>query len=125
VARSRLQNYLRTYRRRYGFSQAEIAMLLGAISGTKVSRYENFVRMPAVETIFAYEIIFDRPASELFAGAYQAIRIAVQPRVNRLLKRLTADAAAKPGARAARKLEFLRAIVDSASAGSSKKTTYP
>ena len=113
MARSRLPNYLRTYRRRYGLSQDELAMLLGAVSGTKVSRYENFARMPVVETIFAYEIVFNQPASELFAGAYEAIRATLQPRAKRLLKQLTVDAAGKPNARIARKLELLRGIIES------------
>jgi hypothetical protein len=55
-------------------------MLLGAVSGTKVSRYENFTPMPAALTVFACEIVFNQPASELFAGTYDAIRLAVQTR---------------------------------------------
>ena len=37
----KLENYLRTYRRRAGLSQDEMAFLLGTKSGTKVSRYEH------------------------------------------------------------------------------------
>jgi len=96
-------------------------MLLGAVSGTKVSRYENFARMPAVEMIFAYEIVFNQPASELFAGVYQAIRRSLQPRAKRLLQQLAVDAAGKPNARVARKLELLRAIVESDLAGSNNQ----
>jgi transcriptional regulator with XRE-family HTH domain len=70
---ARLQNYLRTHRSRRGLSQAEVAILLGAVSGTKASRYENSSRMPNALTIFALEIIvFNQPASELFAGTYDA-----------------------------------------------------
>ena len=36
-------------------------MLLGAVSGTKVSRYENFTRMPGAITVFAFEIVFNQP----------------------------------------------------------------
>jgi len=108
---ARLPNYLRTHRRRYGLSQAEVAMLLGADSGTKVSRYENFIRMPNALTIFACEIVFDQPASELFAGSYEAIRHAVQKRARRMLKQLDAlpDRQSK---KHLRKLELLRAIVE-------------
>ena len=108
---ARLQNYLRTHRRRSGLSQAEVALLLGAVSGTKVSRYENFTRMPAALTIFASEIVFNQPASELFAGSYDAIRIDVQKRARRMLKQLTArpDNQSKT---ILRKLELLRAIVE-------------
>lgn len=87
-------------------------MLLGASTGTKVSRYENFSRMPAVETIFAFEIVFHQPASELFAGSYGVVRQAVLKRAEALLKRLTANSAGDPPARIARKLELLRSIVE-------------
>src|ERR1039458_3220445 len=90
VAHPRLQNYLRTYRRRHNLSQTEIAMLLGAASDTKVSRYENFTRMPVALTVFALEIVFNQPASELFAGSYQTIRVAVQERARRMVEQLNA-----------------------------------
>ena len=111
VAHQRLQNYLRTHRRRQGLSQADVARLLGAASGTKVSRYENFTRMPGALTVFAFEIVFNQPASELFAGRYDAIRLAVQERARRLLK----DFDARPGPPAGktlRKRELCRAIVE-------------
>jgi transcriptional regulator with XRE-family HTH domain len=102
---------LRTHRRRHGLSQAEIAMLLGAVSGTKVSRYENLTRMPAVNTVFAYEVMFNQPASELFAGRYQAVRLAVQERARRMVEQLNA----RPNAQTRktfRKLALLRSIVE-------------
>ena len=86
-------------------------MLLGADADTRVSRYENFTRMPSTLTIFACEIVFNQPASELFAGGYEAIRHAVQKRARRMLKQLSA----RPGSQSKntlRKLELLRAIVE-------------
>ena len=108
---ARLQNYLRTHRRRCGLSQAQVAILLGAVSGTKVSRYENFTRMPSALTVFAFEIVFNQPASELFAGSYDAVRLAVQSRARRMAEQLTTspDTQAK---RTLPKLELLRAIVE-------------
>jgi transcriptional regulator with XRE-family HTH domain len=111
VAHQKLQNYLRTHRRRHNLSQADVAMLLGAASGTKVSRYENFTRMPGPLTVFAFEIVFNQPASELFAGSYETIRLAVQERARRLVKQLTAQPDAKTG-KNLRKLELLRSIVE-------------
>lgn len=86
-------------------------MLLGAVSGTKVSRYENFTRMPGALTVCAFEIVFNQPASELFAGSYQAIRLAVQERAGRMVKRLNARPDARTG-KTLRKLELLRSIVE-------------
>jgi transcriptional regulator with XRE-family HTH domain len=112
VANQPLRNYLRTYRRRCGLSQDEIAQLLGTSSGTKVSRYENFARLPSVAGIFRYEIIFNQPASKLFAGAYDAAHKTVRARAKRLAKTLAAQAGNR---QTARKLALLNAIVDSKS----------
>jgi len=109
VAKQRLQHYLRTYRRRSGFSQEEIAQLLGASSGTKVSRYESFRRCPSVITVFAYEVIFNQPARELFAGFYDGVHQEVRQRAERLAKAL-AERDTDP--ETVRKLVFLRRIVD-------------
>ena len=111
MAHQRLPNYLRTHRRRHGFSQAEIARLLGAVSGTKTSRYESFTRMPGALTVFAFEIVFGQPASELFAGEYETIRVSVQERARRMVKQLNA----RPNAQSKktfRKLALLRSIVE-------------
>jgi transcriptional regulator with XRE-family HTH domain len=111
VAHPRLQNYLRTHRRRHGLSQTEVAILLGAATDTKVSRYENFTRMPVALTVFALETVFNQPASELFAGKYQAVRLAVQERAERLAERLSARPAPHDK-KTLRKLALLRAIVE-------------
>ncbi len=86
-------------------------MLLGTVSGTKVSRYENFTRMPSALTIFAFEIVFNQSANELFAGSYQAIRLAVQKRARRMVTQLNARPDPQ-NKKTLRKLELLRAIVE-------------
>jgi transcriptional regulator with XRE-family HTH domain len=86
----RLQNYLRTYRRRAGFSQDEIAYLLGAKSGTKTSRYERFRRTPSLETALAYEALFGVPVRELFAGVSARAERMTRRRARLLKKRLEA-----------------------------------
>ena len=112
VTQTRLQHYLRTHRRRHGFSQSEMAQLLGTSSGGKVSRYESFRRQPSVATTFAYEIIFNTPVGELFAGAYDSVRCDVRARALRLIKSLEPYAR---NPRTARKLLLLRIIVESKS----------
>jgi len=86
-------------------------MLLGAVSDAKVSRYENFGRMPAALTVFALEIVFNQPASELFAGSYQATRLAVQERARRMVENLNARPNPQ-SKKTLRKLALLRAIVE-------------
>ena len=84
----KLQNYLRTYRKRAGFSQDEVAFLLGCQSGTKVSRYERLNRKPSLETAFAYEAIFGAPGRELFAGAFQKVEEKTKIRAQLLAREL-------------------------------------
>ena len=81
-----LSNYLRTYRKRAGLTQKELAFLLGCQSGAKVSRYENVQRLPNLNTVFAYEVIFNIPANQLFAGIYENAKEKVEQRAILLLK---------------------------------------
>ena len=109
VSQERFQNYLRTFRRKYGLSQAEIARLLGLSSASKVSRHEGFVQRPSVKAMFAYEVIFGAHVSELFAGDYDKTRADVQNRAKELADSIERESA---GLRDSRKLELLRSIVD-------------
>ena len=86
-------------------------MLMGAASDTKVSRYENSGRMPVALTVFALEIVFKQPASELFAGSYQTIRVAVQKRASRMVEHLSAHPSPQ-NKKTLRKLALLRSIVE-------------
>src|SRR4051812_34347003 len=110
-----LPNYLRSYRKRSGLSQDEVAFLLGTQSGAKVCRYERFVREPSLATALAYEAIFQRPASELFGGLYQEIEKKVAGRAKALGYRTSYQ---KPTRQNAHKLQAFRSIA----APQSKKT---
>ena len=76
MASRKLPNYLRTYRKRAGLSQEEVAFLLGCQDGHKASRYELRKRKPNLETVLAYELIFGTPARELFAGVFEDVAYA-------------------------------------------------
>lgn len=105
----RLDNYLRTYRRRLRFSQDEVAFLLGTKSGTKVSRYEQGMREPSLETALAYEVLFGMPLKELFAGKVERIERTIAERAHDLLQELSSRPDTDPG-----KIEALRALVSNA-----------
>jgi transcriptional regulator with XRE-family HTH domain len=107
MAHSKLQNYLRTHRKRSGLSQQELAFLLGCRSGAKVSRYESFARQPIIQTVFAYELLFGTPSRELFAGIFQRVEEETLRRVQVLRLKLQQ---AKPRRRTNRKLEFLQSF---------------
>jgi len=113
----KLQNYLRTYRKRSGLSQDEVAYLLGRQTGTKVSRYERFARKPSLESLFAYEVMFGAPARELFAGAYQKVEKRILNRAQLLTRKLNR---ATPDRMATRKLQILKAITSGSGTGPDK-----
>jgi transcriptional regulator with XRE-family HTH domain len=102
----RLPNYLRMHRKRAGFSQDEIALLLGTRSGAHVCRYERFSRQPTLATVFAFEVIFQVPASELFAGIHRKAQRQVAQRAATLVKQAVKGPARFPAA----KLDALRSL---------------
>lgn len=73
MASTQLPNYLRAHRKRLALSQDEVAFLLGLQSGSRVCRNERYVHVPTLETAFAYEVIFQKPARELFDGLFQQV----------------------------------------------------
>ena len=103
-----LPTYLKTYRKRSGLSQDELAFLLGCRSGAKVSRYEQFARQPNLSTVFAYEVIFRASACDLFAGIYRQVERATLARARQLARRLQTSGA--DGRLTARKLAALRSL---------------
>jgi transcriptional regulator with XRE-family HTH domain len=69
-----LDCYLKPYRRRWGLTQKELAVLLGFQTGAVVSRLERVQRHPTLETAYAVEIILGTPPAELFPGLYGRVR---------------------------------------------------
>lgn len=102
-----LESYLRTYRKRSGLSQDEVAFLLGSASGAKISRYERLSIQPKLETALAYEAIFQIPVRDLFAGLYQKVEREIMERL-RLLTEKVSDA--KLNRVTAHKLTVLRSL---------------
>jgi transcriptional regulator with XRE-family HTH domain len=74
MANEPLTTYLRTYRRRSGFSQDEIAFLLGGMTGATVSRHENGERIPLLANAMMYEIVFGVPMREIYPTIYVAVQ---------------------------------------------------
>ena len=103
----KLQNYLRTYRKRFGLSQKELAFLLGVKSGDKVSRYERFEQLPNLQTALAFQALFGVLVAELFAGVYEQAEKETSKQARILMHKMQGDAADR---RALRKADFLRAI---------------
>jgi transcriptional regulator with XRE-family HTH domain len=105
----KLNNYLGTFRKMRGFTQREMAFLLGCHNSAKVSRYEHSRRVPSLDTIFAYETILGTSAQELFAGIRERAERQAMHRV-RLLRRRIERQTTNPIL--ARKIEFLRSVAE-------------
>lgn len=85
---SRIQSYLRTYRKRNGFTQDEMAFLFGGQSGTRVSRFERLARKPNLETALACQAIFGVLAQDIFSGTHAEVEKAIVDRARALARRL-------------------------------------
>jgi hypothetical protein len=103
----RLPNYLLSNRKRLALSQGDVAFLVGTKSASKVCRHERFSRDPGFETALAFEVIFQQPIRELFAGLYQKIENEVAARARILAARPKQK---KPNWRARRRTQTLASI---------------
>jgi len=103
----KVTNYLRTFRRRSGLTQAEVAFLLGADSGAKVSRYERRSRRPSFRTALGLQVVFGVPVDELLPGISAEVERKIIAKAHLLARRLEKDSGS---ARTTRKLGFLSAI---------------
>ena len=70
----------------------EVAYLLRLKSGQTVSRHERLDRTPSLETMFAYQIIFDAMPHELTPRLYEKVEKKTKQRIHALLDRLAEDA---------------------------------
>jgi transcriptional regulator with XRE-family HTH domain len=108
MATQKLENYLRTYRKRSGLTQREVAFLLGCRNGAQVSRYEKRRRLPPLRTALACEAVFGAPVSELFAGMREAVGKDIDKRLFELRSKLEAKTSRGSEARmVAQKLRWL------------------
>ena len=85
-----LSNFLRINRKRRGLTQEEVAFLLGVKGESraiKVSRDENSVREASLRAAVAYELIYGKLVSHLFAGLRREIVRDVKIRAKVLLHR--------------------------------------
>ena len=63
----------------------------GESKGSTVSRDESFKREPGLKDVLAYELIYGKPARELFAGVYQQVEQELAQRAKILTYRVAED----------------------------------
>lgn|ERR1035437_2423806 len=67
-------NQLVVYRRRMGFSQKQVARLLGHSNSVKLSTYEKGLSIPSFQTALSLEIIYRVPVAFLYPTLYDELR---------------------------------------------------
>jgi transcriptional regulator with XRE-family HTH domain len=95
--------YLRSYRRRWGLSQKELAYLLGSKSDAVISRIEKKLRPPSLRVMIGCFIIFGTSAVELFPGISKGVEVDVMARVWELYERIQGS----PSRRTKTKIDLL------------------
>jgi transcriptional regulator with XRE-family HTH domain len=101
-----LDNYIQMHRQRAGLSQADLSFLIAVEQRGSVSRYEQGIRFPSLETLLALEIVLGQPIQELFAGLGERVQDDVSSRARTLLESLDD----KPRKDLAAKIEILSAL---------------
>jgi transcriptional regulator with XRE-family HTH domain len=85
----RVQNYLFRLRRIRGYSQKQLAMLLGLKVQKAISAFEQGRRLPPVKTAMLLEIVLGARLSEMYADVYRELGLQAVDREDRLPGRFT------------------------------------
>jgi DNA-binding XRE family transcriptional regulator len=115
---SPLPNYLRTHRKRLGLSQRDVAFLLKSKDGARICRCERSRQTPHLKTLLAYEILFQTPIRDLYAGVRCEVEEGIMERAQLLLEQVLRKTRGKRIARKIATLQVLlsrRAVPESAS----------
>jgi transcriptional regulator with XRE-family HTH domain len=103
----RFETYLRPHRRRCGFSQREIAFLIGINSRAAVSLIERSKRKPSLDAVFIFAFVFNASPSELFPSLISELQEAARRRANELYEELQGN----PSKATRDKLDFLEQLL--------------
>lgn len=82
------KNYLRSFRKKLGMTQRELAALLGRSTSCRVSLLENGKAEPTVGEIFFLSRIFQWPLEGLFPQWSNEMEESFQTRMTKLMNRL-------------------------------------
>jgi DNA-binding XRE family transcriptional regulator len=103
----RIKTYVRPLRRRWALTQRELAFLVGAKSGTVVSRIEGMKRPPSLSVTLACALVFGTAPVELFPDLHSQIHDDVMRRVGELYDELQGN----PAKDTRIKLDFLETVL--------------
>lgn len=99
--------YLLTLRKRWGFSQRELAFLL-RISSSMLSKLERLERRPTASIVIAAEIIFGASSADVFPSLYEQVETRVMKQAAILYERLEAHRNGKSKEKCRRLLDMIQ-----------------
>jgi DNA-binding XRE family transcriptional regulator len=103
-----LTNYLRTHRLKTGFTQEDLAVILGYVCRDAISRHERLDSTPSLLVALSYQVLYQMPVSEIFAGMTETVEFKIEAQLAAFEDALGRHSARGPRAAAiARKLEWL------------------
>ena len=82
---SRIPNHLWLYRQKRGYSQKQVALLLGHKSASHVSDYERGKRLPNLKTVLKLAVIFSTSVDLLFEEMRKELQGEIQPKREKIL----------------------------------------
>jgi len=103
----RLKTYLRSFRRRWGLSQPELAFLIGIKNAAVISRLEGLNRSPRLEWAVACAALFGTRAVALFPGLFSQVHEDLLRRTRELYE----DLQGNPSKITRLKLDFLEKVI--------------
>ena len=102
-----LASRVRSHRKRSGLSQKDLARIV-ALTDDQISRHERSVSPPTLVAAFGYQVVFQKPVSEMFPGLFHTIESGVVERIESFERDLSESAAkGRAAAPIARRLEWL------------------
>ena len=107
MAVTRLDNYLRTCRKKAGLSQEEASQLVGLKNRLQFARYERYQSEPSLQVALACEQLFGIPTAQLFAGVSTAVAKGTRKRVQAFERTLCRDSATGVSLRLRHKLQWV------------------
>ena len=81
------RNYVRTYRKRAGLTQRDIAFLLSGKHVSTAHRWEQGRQLPSLAALLALEVVLDSRAQDLFNDLAADVKRIIKQRGEHLLKR--------------------------------------
>jgi len=87
----RFKNYLRTYRKKLGLNQRQVAEILGFKSAATLCDLELGVLMPTTRDCVAFGVLYKRSFRELWPMLNLDIEAEVDHRIRRLIDELQKD----------------------------------